>query len=206
MAEEESNTKHKLTPTEYAVNFNSGAAYASATGDLIGGMGYIFNRSQDLSNEPIIQQTMAGAIAYLNSQNKYSEEMKKWETSDKKTEDNKPKLEQSPELFTAQNHYMQVANSSKVRTEIFNNSYEQLTLNQAKGASLYGKMPRNTPKTIIQLVENNKDKIIKDIKDEKLKKVVDAFKKYHILGNTTKDIQGMYLEKSLEAIANNSEK
>ena len=191
-----------LTPTEYAVNFNSGAAYASETGDLIGGMKLVFGNSLELGSAPIIQKIMAGAMTYVNSQNKYAKAMQDWEKSDEKTDENKPKPEQSQELAIAQFNYEQLADASATRTKIFNNSYEQLTLSQAKKMSLYGEMPRETPETVIELVENNKDELIKNVtKKKKLKEIVNAFKRFHVLGNTARDIQGMHLQRSLEAIA-----
>ena len=197
--------RKKWTPAEHAVRFNSGAAYAVATGDLMGGMGLVFGRSRDLSSEPIIQKIMVSAQLYLASQGDYSAKMQKWEKADKKTRGDAPKQEQTTELAYAQKDYLNLIESSEIRSNMFTNNYNELTINQAKDVTLYGKMPRNAPESVIKLINDNKGIKVKDIQDEKLKTAVEAFGRYHVLGNTARDVQGIHLSKTLEGLATEQE-
>lgn len=196
-------TRHKLTPVEYAVDFNRGAVYAKRTGNLIEGMEFVFN-DNELERESIIQEVLTGAKSYINSHNEYSKKIEGWKASDDKTEENKPKLDQSSQFALAEVNYGQLARSMDTRTKIFEDNWKQLSLKQAMGISQYRNIPRSISGAIVELVNSNGG-MIKDIKSEKAKNIANAFGQYHILGNTARDIQGMYLARSLEAIAGNPE-
>ena len=191
-------TKHRLTPVEYAVNFNRGAFYSKHTGNLIEGMEFVFNDSE-LERAPIIQEIVAGAKSYIDAHNEYSKKMEEWKVSENKTEENKPKPDQNPDLALAQVNYEQLARAMDTRTKIFDDNWEQLSLKQAIGISQYRNMPKDISKTVMGLINNNSG-IIKDIKDKKARGIADAFKQYYTQGETAKDIEKMYLEKSLETL------
>lgn len=202
MAEERENERAKRTPQEFAFDFNSGAAYASETGNLLEGMDYVFHQSRDLSSEPIIQRVMVGAKMYQMMQNIYGDKVNKWEQSEDENKGDKPKFEVGPEMALVKNHYEELLNSSRMRTQIFNEAYDALTVNQAKDSTLYGEVSKNLPKEITDLIAKHKGKTVGEIgKDNKLRNALDAFKKYHVLGNTAQNIQGMYLKKTLENLA-----
>lgn len=200
MAEQKKQERKKLTPTEFAINFNSGAAYAEATGETLEGMAYVFSRSKDLRTEPIIERTMAGAQAYMKAENEYATKINEWNNSDDKTKEDMPKFNMSPEIALAQVHYQELRNSSQMRNKIFNENYEKMTVGQAQGMTLYNKLPRNIPDAIKTLIESNKDKTISGIEDRQLKGAMNAIRTYHILGNTRRNIQMMHLENTLAGL------
>lgn len=202
MAEERKNERAKRTPQEFAFDFNSGAAYASLTRDILGGMGLVFNKSRDLSNEPIIQRIMAGATTYVDAENKYNDKMNEWENSKDRDEKNKPEKDMDPQMAYARAQYGELANSSQVRTELFYDSCNELTVKQLKGATLYGRTEKDIPKEIAEMLNSNKDKKIGDIEDGTLKKALEAVKRYHVLGNTAQKVQGVNLKRTLEGLAN----
>ncbi len=191
--------KHRPTPIEYAVNFNRGAVYAKHTGALIEGMELVYN-GNGMERAPIIQEIVAGAKSYIDAHNEYSKKMEEWKVSEDKTEENKPKPNQNPDLALAEVNYGQLARAMDTRTKIFDDNWEQLSLKQAIGISQYRNMPKDISKTVMGLINNN-DGIIKDIKNKKAKGIADAFKQYYTQGETAKDIEKMYLEKSLETLA-----
>lgn len=213
----EKKTRKKWSDNQRKFSFNSGAAYASKTGDLMGGMGLVFSKSRDLSEEPIIQNIMSGAQGYANLQDQYASQVEEWKSlmpgqkegehvntynaRVKKWKETAPKIEQSTAMAFAEQDYQRLSESGQVRSKMFENAYEELTVNEVKESALYGRLPKNTPDAIIALINANKGTVVGNVEDEKLKTTLDAFKKYHILGNTARDVQGMHLSNTLEALA-----
>lgn len=195
-------TRNKLTPEEYAVDFNRGAAYGNATGDIINGMEYVFSRSQDISEESIIQEVMNDAIKYTNLHNEHDAKIQAWKNLPEATRGQEPKLKQSLEIDIAKKHYDSVITSSQTRTQIFYNNLDKLNLGQVAGISEYREPMSPAAK---KLLVDNRTAIIGDIKNKKLQTVSSAFIQYYTLGKTAHDVQKMRLGETLEVMANNPE-
>jgi len=200
MIENEKPTKRKWTPTQHAVRLNSGAAYAAATGDLIGGMEYTHSQSRDLSDDPIVQRTMANAEIYISTMQKYQNALDAWE---KNKENEKPQIEQPKELAIAEIHYKNLIYASKIRTEKFEEFYARQTLQEARESTFYdGKLPRNLSDIAKEAIETaDQSATIKNIApDTPMGQTIKAIKKYHIIGKTAEGVAMRGLEQTLNKL------
>jgi hypothetical protein len=203
MANGNQSARKKWTPVQHAVMFNAGAAYATATGDLLGGMDYVHSRSRDLSTDPIIQRAMAGTELYLSEVQKYQNALKEWENTENGEKGEKPQIEQSLELAKAQSHYEDVVHSSHIRTDKFHEFYAMQSIGEAKESAFYnGQLPKGfSDKAKDAIQKTPSDKKIKDIEaDTPLAKTLDAIQTYYVLGKTAQGVAMNKLEKTVNRI------
>jgi hypothetical protein len=199
---EQNNARKKdtRTPEEKTFQYNAGAAYAVTNGDLLGGMYLTLGNNRAVMEEPLVQRAFTGAEAIEAVQRDYSQKMKEWGKGGEQGD--APKVEQTPELDAAAKGHEDLLYSAQMRKGMFDNAYTAMSIGQATNAIFYnGKLPKNTPKEIGTLLDENKDIIVKDA-DGKLEKTLQHFYSFHLNANVHKKVQEMYLENSLKFIVN----
>jgi len=210
MAEEKTSKKEKkkLSPEEFAFRLNSGGAYATATGDILGGSSLVYSY-RDLSQAPEIQIIRTGAEIYYSIQADYERKLSEYKAMSKEERQNKqaPTIELpegiSKEAFArASIQYDMLNQAMGMRNIIWKDSYGKLTLDQATKMILYGKIAKEIPKEITELIEKNKKLQIGKIDEDskKLKDITNLYATFHIIGNTARDVQAVRLKEGLVKI------
>lgn len=205
MAKESKSEKKPIKKSEARkeVEFTAGAAYAQATGDTIGGMDYLYDKSKDLTRDPTLSLMRNQAEIYSITQ-AYKIRVEQWEKAPKDTRGDKPEI--NPDFLKAEEHtekqYQVLLSAQASYTQMFENNVQELTVKELKQTALrQGKLPKDINTAVVSALKGADKTHIKDIEDEKIGSAVLAIERYYITGNIAEKVALNRLEQTL----NNSE-